>query len=196
MLIRNRTTISIEEIYGLVKEFLEEASPKRFEENIKFVFKLSFKRMKSNLQKKNKISFYSKNFDLQFFSFYFKDVVTQMNISIEEFFKKLDPKKSSKTLNNDFLKKVFSSPTFKEDFMAYINGTEIISDYQTTLRRKIRHMLIKFDRMFDINDPAEVKMGIEAVQKYFRKNRQCKLPWTFTEITTAINTFGFVVKSL
>lgn len=152
--------------------------------------------MKSNLQKKNKISFYSKNFDLQFYTYYFKDVAEQSNITIEEFFKKLDPKKASKTLNNDFLRQVFSSVSFKNDFMTYVNGDDIISDYQATLKRKIKHMLIKFDSYFNITEPEKVMIGIEAVQKYFRKNRQCKLPWTFTEITTAINTFKFVVKSL
>lgn len=180
----------------MAKEFLEEASPKRFEENIKFVFKLAFKRMKSNLQKKNKISFYSKNFDMQFYSYYFHEIATHMNISIDDFFKKLDPKKASKTLNNDFLKQVFSSPSFKKDFMSYVSGEEIIADYQATLQRKIKHMLVKFDPMFNIQDSEKVKNGIECVQKYFRKNRQCKLPWTFTEITTAINTFLFVIKSL
>lgn len=196
MLKRNRTTISIAEIYELVKEFLEEASPKRFEENIKFVFKLVSKRMKSNLQKKNKISFYSKNFDMQFYSYYFQEIAEQKNLSIDEFFKKLDPKKSSKTLNNEFLKQIFSSASFKKDFMSYLEGNEIILDYQATLKRKIRHMLLKFDSFFDIENPEKVRSGIEIVQKYFRRNRQCKLPWTFTEINTAINTFKFVVKNL
>jgi len=152
--------------------------------------------MKSTLQKKNKISFYSKNFDMQFYAYYFRDVADKLKISIEDFCKRLDPKKASKTLNNDFLRQIFSSPSFKEDFMDYVDGKEIIADYQANLQRKIRHILAKFDHMFDIENPEMVLVGIENVQKYFRKNRQCKLPWTFTEITTAINTFKFVVRSL
>lgn len=175
---------------------MDEASTKRFEDNVKFVFKLAFRKLKSTLLKRNRISFYSKKFDSQFYEYYFKDTAQRLNMNITEFFDSFDTKKKAKTLSVDYLKLVFNSPVFKEDFVSYINGEAIRVDYHTTLRRKIRHLLLKFDPFFVGEDKQSVKIGIEKIQNYFRKNRQCKLPWTNNEIITAINTFSYMVKMI
>lgn len=146
--------------------------------------------------KLNRISFYSKKFDSQFYEYYFKDTAVNLNINIKEFHDPLNIKNKAKTLNTDYLKLIFNSHAFKTDFISYINSEAIKLDYCTTLKRKIRHLLLKFDSYFASGDNQSTQLGIEKVQNYFRKNRQCKLPWTSNEIVTAVNTFIFMIKSI
>ena len=112
---------------------------------------------------------------------------------MEDFYDPLNTKNNLKTLNSDYLAIVFESPDFKRDFISYISGNDILLDYQKTIKRKLAHLLSKFDGFFD-GDQQE--KGIQNVQSYFRKNKQCKLPWTKTEICTAVNTFMFLIKSI
>lgn len=119
-----------------------------------------------------------------------------LNIDIKEFHDPLNTKGKAKTLNGDYLKLVFKSPKFKSDFTSYINSEAIKLDYNATLKRKIRHLLLKFDHYFGTEKISSAKIGIEKAQNYFRKNRQCKLPWTRVEIDTAVNTFTFMAKTL
>ena len=174
--------------------FINEVSPKRFEENIKFVFKLAFKKLKSTLLRKNRISFYSKKFDSQFYNHYFHKAASRLGIRIEEFHDPLNSKSGSKTLNNDYLKLVFTSEEFKRDFMDYLTGG-LVEDYQNNLRRKVRQLLVKFDHLFDSLNPSVIENGITTIQKYFRTNKQCKLPWMKNEVVTAVQTFGFMINN-
>lgn len=172
---------------------MEEPSSKRFEENIKFIFKITFRKLKLNLLKQFHINVYSKKFDDQFYEFYFGNLVRSGKYQMDDFYDPLNTKNNLKTLNNDYLALVFESPAFKKDFISYISGEEIQLDYQKTIKRKLAHLLSKFDRFFYSNNQEQ---GILKVQKYFRKNKQCKLPWTQTEICTAVNTFKFLIKGI
>ena len=175
---------------------MREVSPKRFEENTKFVFKLAFKKLKNTLLRMGRISFYSKKFDFKFYNYYFQETADELGISINRFYDPLNIKSDIKTLNNDYLKLVFSSPEFKRDFMNYLNKGGLVKDYQNHLRNKIRQLLIKFDHFFNSSDPKVIEKGIKAVQRYFRDNKQCKLPWLHSEVVTAVQTFQLMVDSL
>lgn len=188
--------VSVQEIFEWTSGFIYQPSSKRFEENIKFIFKLAFKKLKTNMLKKNRISSYSKKFDVQFYNFYFLELAVTRGLQIEEFYDPLNSKSGTKTLNNDYLKLVFSSDQFRKDFLGYISSDEIFDDYQANLKRKIRQLLFKFDRLFDQKNEENERSGIVAIQSYFRRNRQCKLPWLQSEIHTAIQTFCFMVRSL
>ena len=188
--------LQIEEVIRCANALAEEASIKRFEENIKFVFKLAFRRLKSNLLKQNRIAFYSKKFDNQFYEHYFKETAERLAIDIKEFYDPLNTKSKAKSLNIEYLKLIFNSPAFKIDFVRYIDSETVKLDYQNTLKRKIRQLLLKFDHCFGSENDAMVTVGLEKVQHYFRKNRQCKLPWTNTEIVTAVNTFIFMMRTI
>lgn len=188
--------ITVNEIYEWTQMFIQEVSPKRFEENIKFVFKLAFKKLKSSLLRKNCISFYSKKFDSQFYSYYFAETAKQLNISIEEFYDPLNHKGALKTLNNEYLRLVFNSPSFKRDFLEYLSSGRLVTDYHDNLKRKIRQLLVKFDALCKFDDAQATDRSIAAVQQYFRMNRQCKLPWLNIEVVTAIQTFMFMLNSL
>ena len=194
--IRVGREITVEEIFEWTSAFMQEVSPKRFEENIKFVFKLTFKKLKSRLLRKNRISFYSKKFDSQFYNHYFGETAAQLNINIEEFYDPLNHKGALKTLNNEYLKLVFTSTTFKNDFLEYLTSGKLIEDYHSNLKRKVRQLLVKFDHICVFDDQANVEKSIAAIQQYFRMNRQCKLPWLNIEVVTAIQTFMFMLNSL
>ena len=179
-----------------IDSFKEEASTRRFEENINFIFKLAFKKLKNYLLKKNRISFYNKKFDGQFYEHYFRETADRLKIDIKAFHDPLNNKGKLKTLTSEYFKLLFNSSAFQTDFVNYITCETIKVDYQTTLRRKIRHLLLKFDNLFGTEDQTAIRTGVEKAQTYFRKNRQCKLPWTNTEILTAVNTFIHMIKSL
>lgn len=188
--------IPLDELITCTNSFIDEASTKRFEENVKFVFKLAFRRLKSNLLKQNRIAFYSKKFDIQFYEFYFKEVANRLNIDLKDFYDPFSTKGKAKTLSVDYLKLMFNSSTFKFDFIRLIDNEAVKLDYQNTLKRKIRQLLVKFDHYFGSTDEKVVQNGIDKAQNYFRKNRQCKLPWTSNEIITAVNTFEFMMKTV
>lgn len=195
-IIRIGREITVQEIYEWTMAFIREASPKRFEENIKFVFKLAFKKLKNNLLRQHYISFYSKKFDVQFYSYYFGERAKLLDVKLEEFYDPLNHKGALKTLNNEYLRLVFSSPKFKTDFHEYLNTGQLIEDYHINLKRKIRQLLVKFDHICGSKDTTGVEDSISAIQQYFRLNRQCKLPWMHIEVITAIQTFMFMLDSL
>lgn len=195
-LIRIGTEITVQEIYEWALAFTQEPSPKRFEENIKFVFKITFKKLKSNLLKKNHISFYSKKFDHKFYDYYFGQTAVDLNVSIEEFYDPLNNKGALKTLNNEYLKLVFKSEIFRNDFVQYLSNDGLVKDYHYNIRRKVRQLLAKFDLTRKSDDIDSVKKCVINIQQYFRMNRQCKLPWSNTEIVTAIQSFLYALNSL
>lgn len=188
--------ISVQEIYEWTLNFTQEVSPKRFEENIKFVFKLGFKKLKNKLLRLNFISFYSKKFDFQFYNHYFGETSKLLNVRLEEFYDPLNHKGTLKTLNNEYLRLVFSSPRFKADFLEYLNNGQLIEDYHKNLKRKIQQLLSKFEDKCGSKDTFGIENSVSAIQKYFRLNRQCKLPWLHIEVVTAIQTSMFMFDSL
>lgn len=144
--------------------------------------------------KKYRISSYSRKFDKQFYEYYFRGLCERDGVTIDKFHDPLNNRKTQKTLSNNYLGLIFNSKQFKRDFIDYISGKEILDDYKNTIRRKLKHLLTKFDKLFDSQENSAD--GVFKIQEYFRKNKQCKLPWTQTEIVTAVNTFKFLVKGL
>lgn len=188
--------ITVAEIYEWTVNFMQEMSPKRFEENIKFVFKLTFKNLKNSFLKKNKISFYSKKFDDKFYEHYFLELANQFDVPIEQFYDPLNNNFGIKTLNGEYLRMLFRSSQFKKDFFEYLESGLLVENYQKNVKRKVRQLLLKFDPLFDSDQPDKSVHGIRQVQKYFRVNKQCKLPWLKSEILTAIETFSVMVNNM
>lgn len=185
-----------EEIYEWADKVIKEVSSKRFEENLKFVFKLAFKKLKNNLLRRYKISFYSKKFDFQFYEYYFGETAKHSGIDIEHYFDPLNSRGVNKTLNSSYFKLIFQSEEFKRNFLIYVKSGQLLLDYQANLKRKITQLLMKFDYMFSSTDPLMTARAIASVERYFRKNKQCKLPWLCSEIIIAIKTFELMVNSL
>ena len=187
---------TIGDIFEWAINFMNIPSSKRFEENIKFIFKLTLKKLKNKMLKRYKITSYCRSFDVQFYNFYFLELARANGLQIEAFHDPLNSRAGSKTLNSAYLTLVFSSTKFREDFLSYITSQEIITDYQTNLDRKVKQLLLKFDDSFGGRDIEQMEIGIERVQHYFRYNRQCKLPWMHSEIQHAVASFRTMVANL
>ena len=64
------------------------------------------------------------------------------------------------------------------------------------MKGKLEQMLARFQGLALVNDEAEKKMKIRKMCEYFSKNRQCKLPWTKTEIDGAIRALWNLVEKI
>lgn len=185
-----------EELLILVERAKTERSNKRIEENIKFVYKHSMKRLKEQ--------FLADNLDPNpgsepeaFYRYYFKEISETNRLPYENFHDPLNNRrrgsqKGAKTLNSEYLNLLFSSARFLKDLKDYLVSTQLILDYQKSIRKKLEKMLAKWERMLAENSDSKVLRA--QVNDYFLKNKQCKLPWTSNEIISAINYFLTNVK--
>lgn len=135
---------SIKEIYeGLMNKFM--ISNKTKEEKIKYVLRKSFKFMKEKLMIKNGFSLDAENdstmkkqIEIMFFDHYFadsqhldssdfsciKDMIMPFRFLLFFYFKlKILNRRNSqnKTMNNEFLKKIFSYEKFYSDYMLFLS---------------------------------------------------------------------------
>ena len=161
---------------------------------MKFVFKLTFKKLRSNLQRNKK--YLNKDMDTYFYEYYFKTTAERLGISLESFFDPLNNAKSNlKTLSHDYIKRLMSSKLFKEDFLGYLNSGQLQKDYKSLIPNKIHKILSRFDDMFGMNNKETDLYGVKEVQRYFRSNKQCKLPWTDKEILWSVENFKSLCAS-
>lgn len=179
--------VSVEEIYTWTKRLQVENSFKRVEENIKFVFKLTLRHLRTTFFAKNNINKPNTEDELCFYKYYFGDLAKSLSLSLSEFFDPLNFKTNQKTLNIDFLKRVFLSSEFRNNFMNYLSSGQLKQDYQATIPSKIVNLLRRFERLMSLSQKLD--SVVTSVHRYFRTNRQCKLPWGENEITIAVNTF-------
>lgn len=193
-LIRIGKEISVEEIYEWVLSFVNETSHKRFEENVKFVFKLVFRHLRTNFYKDNLADSNIKINENEFYSYYFEDVSTELGVPLSEFYDPLNHKTQHRTLSNEYLRLLFTSKKFKQQFMSYITSGKLICDYQESIPNKILKILKRFDKLFDCNNLNNNDRVLNDIRKYFRTNKQCKLPWTKNEVLSAIETLKQTCK--
>ena len=186
--------ISAEEIYEWVVAFMAEHSCKRFEENVKFVFKLAFKHLKFNFQQSNLDSQQPQSTDLAFYKFYFEELSKKWQLPLSEFYDPLNNKTRHKTLTGEYMKLVFASEKFRTHFKSYLLSGQLKSDYQAGVPNKILKLLKRFDKCFDSRDLSNNTSVIGSMRRYFRTNKQCKLPWTDMEITSAVETLAQLCK--
>lgn len=172
-----------------IESFKQKPSKKRFEENIKFIFKMTIKQMKQSFQKNNDRFTSIKNIDDSFYAYYFKELADMWGLPISVFYDSANCKLQQKTLNSDYLKKLFTSTKFSNDFFSYLESEKLKSDYQASLYNKIYSILVKFDKYFEKDSGEHFDKGIKEIEKYFGVNKQCKLPWSEHEIIASINDF-------
>lgn len=185
--------VSLEEIYDWLTRFMAEESCKRFEENVKFVFKIIFKHLKSEFQG-TLIQVNSMGPDFVFYKYYFEDVSVRMGIDLSQFYDPLNYKTPHKTLTNEYIKLVLSSQRFKQRFHSYLASGRLKSSYQETIHKKIYKVLKRFDKLFEFSDLSAAPSAIEQIRRYFRSNRQCKLPWTEKEVDEAVESLMSLSK--
>lgn len=144
--------------------------------------------------KKVNISSYSKKLDFMFYEHYFNDTAVAAGLKLVDFFDPLNYKGQTKTINSEYMKLIFKSQKFKEDFLEYLDSGELARDYHGILRRKVRQILIRFDGLFESSAPSTMEQGVKVIQHYFRNNKQCKLPWRHTEVDSAIRMFKMMIN--
>lgn len=172
-------------------------SAKRVEENNKFVFKHTLKKLKSDFAKSNKYTDTSKA-EEEFYGFYFGEIVSKNpNCQLSDFYDPLNNRKkrlanSPKTLSLAYLELVFKSKKFREDFEKYVSfptieASKLIEEYAAGVRQKLEKIFYAWEKKFEQSiSPSDTT---KAIMEYFDNNQQCKLPWTKEEIVVAIRVF-------
>lgn len=181
--------VTVEEIYQWARSFESEISCKRAEENIKFVFKLTLKHLRLDFFSKHNLKPGAQESELIFYKYYFEKLALSWNLPISEFFDPLNFRTNQKTLNNDFLRRLFSASEFRAKFLEYLTSGQLKREYWASVPKKLFKMLKRFERILTSNDSEKLQTAILAVQKYFRTNKQCKVPWTENEVDMAIRYF-------
>lgn len=175
----------------LLIRFNEIESSKRSEENIKFVYKLTVKRLKLNLKDSRRYENSNENLELAFYKHYFQELADLWGLSLQIFYDPLSVSGQHKKFNNDYVCRIFSSSKFKKDFSVYLME-DFSLDYISGIPNKILKILSRFDSLYRERE----EKGVKEVEKYFRKNKQCKLPWTEKEIQKAIDDFNTTTNRL
>lgn len=180
-------------------------SSKRIEENNKFIMKHAFKNLSKLLKIKLKINVSNKNFEQQFYHYYFDEVLSRRpDLKIEDFFDPLtssDSKNSKiKTLSSNYLELIFQSNLFRKDFVFHLSSPNVenslfVKIYQRTIVPKLEKIFAKWESKIGAEQEASLKLQMDILS-YFEKNNQCKIPWSTVEVTTAINSFLTFVETI
>lgn len=170
-------------------------SHKRVEENTKFIFKHTLKRLKTDFFESQGAGNGSAATEEAFYDHYFG--VIKGKLPLEAFFDPLNQKQrrpvnSPKTLSLNYIELVFSSPSFRANFERYIGHpnpeeSEFLSEYSSTVNSKLQKTFYAWEKRFDKANCAS-EAGREMLD-YFEKNHQCKLPWTKAEVLAAVRVF-------
>lgn len=137
--------------------------------------------------KANNLNHHVYDSEVAFYRYYFTDTARRLDLPLTDFFDPLNYRSRQKTLNNDYISLLFTSPLFRRDFHEYLSSGHLKTMYQASIPNKLLKVLIRFERLMLTNGPQKIEETIQSVQKYFRTNKQCKLPWTEKEVNTAID---------
>ena len=193
-LAQKTSSVSVAEITEILEYLEQYNSTKRVEENIKFIFKLTLKRLKKDYQLRQSNMASDRKLALEdFYGFYFGEFVDTWGLDLQQFTEPLRKKTYQKKLNHEYITRIFASKPFKVDFLKHINSGEFKREYQGTIPNKVLKLLSRFDRLFAGEDQQK---AVEQVSKYFKGNKQCKLPWTEKEIINSINDFNSLCSRL
>lgn len=175
----------------------EHKSMKRVEENNKFVYKYAMKYLK-------RLFFLRKGLrncqmsEVSFYEFYFKSTAEHLKLPIENFYdplyKTLNKNPAFKTVNNKYMGLIFSSSQFKSDFFNFLKN-EFKKTYNDAVPGKLHKFFRKLRAELLNTDPLRHD-GEEAIDRFSRRlqrNRKCKLPWTYREISCAVAQFNSLI---
>lgn len=168
-------------------------SHKRTEENNKFVFKYITKELKKRFYEERKLSQCKKS-ELLFYHHYFAETADRLNLPLDFFYdplyKTVNQNPRFKSINNKYLKNVFKSPQFKEDFFKFL-GCDFEQRYSDTIGSKIKKILRGLKSKLYKSDPGgkDVDIIFNTFLERLKRNKKCKLPWTLAEIRAAREQF-------
>ena len=177
--------VKLEKILLFLKKNTLNKSYKRLEEEMKFVFKTTLKRMKIRFyqEKKlkltdNKIVFYKHYFDLE---------------KQKKVFEKIFCLKSQEPLrlvNKKLLICYFISKKFKQEFLYYLNN-QFEKIYLKGIFKKWETFFKKYEKKYD-----NLEICCDSIIKHIDSTDKIKYPWSFTEIQSSIKSFHLILKNL
>lgn len=169
----------LKEVEFIEKNFAN-CSSKRTEENNKFIFKRTLKMLKEMFKK-----------DINLFS---NQENSEQNINSCETvvdFRKRFKKFSSLSLKtlNDLLKDKLFNDNFKKLLIEpSVEQSIFVKSYLSSLNSKLEKLVQRWQKLLCKGcDPDEVE---KAISSYFLTNNQCKLPWSYYEVISAIHCFA------
>ena len=180
----------------IVKESNNMNSIKRPEENYKFVFKRCLKYMKETLKKKSDYSkLNKKEFEKSFTTYYFQEIADSNNLSIENYYHPKNSNQQSKsvvkTINSQYIGNIVQSKLFVTDFMSYLND-DLDREYKLVIKQKMKSLFERWEKEYQLS--VDKEKAIENICQNIEKNIKCKLPWTITEVYSAIESVKQLFK--
>lgn len=192
----NLLTKSSELLEAINSALTDHKSTKRVEENNKFIYKYTMKYMKKLYFLKHNLKNSQPN-EQSFYEHYFKQTAETMRVPLEHFYdplyKTLNKNPAFKTINNKYLKLIFSSTAFKNEFFEFVKVS-----FAETYCEMVPNKLNKFFKKLrnDLNNMKNSCTSDELVNDFaikLQKNRKCKLPWTNREVICAVNQFKCLI---
>lgn len=170
---------------------LRPAESKRKEEKVKFIYKMVLKKLKRRFEKSRGLP---KDACEPFYEHYFGAVSERLAVPLPHFFDPSNNKRKDgdapdgrfKTINSEFLQLVFTSESFRTDFLDYLRSPDLLTDYQDKLGKKIRKLLTRWNKLVGKLPDAEIR---RRADEYFIASERCKLPWAVFEVRLARDHF-------
>lgn len=165
---------------------------------MKFIYKLIIRKLKEQFKNKYVQSHgvNPSSFEYSFYQHYFLQTSERLGVSLEKFFDPLNSRLSkTKTLNNNYLKIILQSEIFRKDTLKFLESGEVVIDYCSLIERKITQLIQRFDKKANFGEENH-QILLQKMVKYFRFNRQCKLPWKHNEVTNAIQEFKMIILNM
>lgn len=173
------------------------------EENLKFIFKKSFRFLKQNFKRRihrNLVKHLSKpyadlgkgaHFEYCFTGAYFSSTALRLGYPIERFlqpsfqrkFKLMNPQVAPKTITKVYLGLIRQSPRFVSHLLHFLQNI-LIPEALNQIFEKTSKMVNKWEIILAEEGPKGL---LNHIRSKFINNSKSKVPWTISEVRFAIN---------
>ena len=164
---------------------------KRKEEKLKFIMKNTLKHFRKQFFKNQGLK-YSKESELEFLNYYFKQHKEVYQLDIEHF---SDPLNSSfiknpshKTLSSDYFKLLFGVDQFRSFFFHYLDH-KFKANYQASIKKKFLKMFKDLIRDLEMGLHCDRESIFLNFVEKITKRKGIKMPWFDREIDEALIVF-------
>lgn len=185
------TTHQIQTLKKLVDFIKSLKLTKRVEENNKFIYKHTTSYLLTRYVFDNNLKFNTATENL-YYDFYFRDHAATIGLNVADF---CDPLKTSligtnkaKSLNTDYFLKILGCEKFRIEFFKYLSdGFE--DHYLSATYKKLERMLVVLEEAWKQSGPEDHNEVLNNFIKKRINHRWCKIPWSKSEVSSAINHF-------
>ena len=164
---------------------------KRKEEKVKFISKNTINYFRKQFFKNNDLKS-SKQSEVEFMNFYFKEHSQKFNLPVENFSDPLNnnliPNPRFRSFKPEYLRMLFGTESFRNAFFNHLD-TRFKPDYQKRVSKKFRKMMKK---LYADLQGTENKSYTDIINEYIgelRTKKAVKLPWVSTEIDLCVKEF-------